>query len=100
MIRIYLFLQWLNGPFSMPKAKGEHMPAGLTPDRNGATRRDVKKGAILLLPLSGLLLPACVQVTAPDKPIVINLNIAIRSEVLLKLDDASKKVIEENPGIF
>lgn len=76
------------------------MREGLTQDRNGAIRQYVKKGAILLLPFAALVLPACVQVTAPDKPIVINLNIAIRSEVLLKLDEASKKVTEENPEIF
>jgi hypothetical protein len=97
---IYLFLQWLNGPFSMAKARGEHMHTGLTRGRNGAIPAKMKKGAILLLPLLGLLLPACVQVTAPDKPIVINLNIAIRQEVLLRLDEASKKVTEENPEIF
>jgi hypothetical protein len=76
------------------------MRGGLTQGRNGAIRQYVKKGAILLLPFAALALPACVQVTAPDKPIVINLNIAIRSEVLLKLDEASKKVTEENPEIF
>ena len=72
----------------------------LTAKRNGAIRRDMTKGAFLLLPLLGLPLSACVQVTAPDKPIVINLNIAIRQEVLLRLDQASKKVVEENPEIF
>ncbi len=97
---IYLFLHWLNGAFSMAKAIGGHMRTGLTWGRNGAIRRKMKKGVLFLLPLTGLLLPACVQVTAPDKPIVINLNIAIRSEVLLKLDEASKKVTEENPEIF
>ena len=45
-------------------------------------------------------LSGCVQVTAPDKPIVINLNIAIRQEILYKLAAASEKVIEENPEIF
>lgn len=90
----------LNGPFSMAKAMGMHMHSGLTGARNGAIRSAMKKGAILLLPLLGLLTPACVQVTAPDKPIVINLNIAIRQEVLLRLDEASKKVTEENPEIF
>lgn len=93
-------LHSLNGPFSMGKAKGAHMRDGLTQGRNGAIRINMKKGAILFLPLTGLLLPGCVQVTAPDKPIVINLNIAIRQEVLLRLDEASKKVTEENPEIF
>lgn len=100
MIGIWKNIYSLNGPFSMPKAKGEHMRDGLTKGRNGAIRFNMKKGAILLLPLTGLLLPGCVQVTAPDKPIVINLNIAIRQEVLLRLDEASKKVTDENPEIF
>jgi hypothetical protein len=72
----------------------------LTPDSNGAIRRRMKKGLLLLLPLLGIGTSACVQVTAPDKPIVINLNIAIRQEVLLKLDEASKRVTEENAGVF
>jgi hypothetical protein len=90
----------LNEPFSMRKARGMYMHAGLTKGRDNAIPANMKKGAILLLPLMGLALPGCVQVTAPDKPIVINLNIAIRQEVLLRLDAASKKVTEENPEIF
>jgi hypothetical protein len=77
-----------------------HMLTGLTADQYDAIRRNMKKGAVFFLPLTGLLLPGCVQVTAPDKPIVINLNIAIRQEVLLRLDEASKKVTEDNPEIF
>jgi hypothetical protein len=59
-------------------------------------------GKVLLLftPLMVSALSGCVQVTAPDKPIVINLNIAIRQEILYKLAAASEKVIEEEPGIF
>jgi hypothetical protein len=84
----------------MRKAGAGHMDILLTKDRDSAIRRKMKKGAILLLPLGGLILPGCVQVAAPDKPIVINLNIAIRQEVVLRLDEASKKVVEENSGIF
>ncbi|WP_409204027.1 YnbE family lipoprotein [Sphingorhabdus sp.] len=54
----------------------------------------------LCTPLMASVLTGCVQVTAPDKPIVINLNIAIRQEILYKLSAASEKVIQENPGIF
>lgn len=100
MIGIRKMIHSLNDPFSMRKAKGEHMRDRLTKGRNNAIHSIMKKGAILLVPLTGLLLPGCVQVTAPDKPIVINLNIAIRQEVLLRLDEASKKVTEENPEIF
>ena len=100
MIGLSKMIHLLNGPFSMRKAKGEHMRDRLTKGRNNAIHSIMKKGMILLVPLTGLLLPGCVQVTAPDKPIVINLNIAIRQEVLLRLDEASKKVTEENPEIF
>lgn len=76
------------------------MHSGLTKRRDSAILPNMKKGTILLLSFSGLILPGCVQVAAPDKPIVINLNIAIRQEVLLRLQDSSKKVIDENPDIF
>ena len=71
----------------------------LTAGRNGAIRSIMKKG-FFLLPLTGLVLGGCVQVTAPDKPIVINLNIAIRQDVLVKLDAPSKKLVEENEEVF
>jgi hypothetical protein len=76
------------------------MQLRLTADCNNAIRRNMMKGAILFVPLLGAALSGCVQVTAPDKPIVINLNIAIRQEVLYRLDAASKEVIEENSEIF
>jgi hypothetical protein len=91
--------QRLNRPFSIVKAKGGHMCDGLTGGRNGATSPAMMKGAMLFIAF-GTVLTGCVQVTAPDKPIVINLNIAIRQEVLIRLDAASKKVTEENPEIF
>lgn len=72
----------------------------LTADGNGAIRPKLKKGAFLVVCLAAAALRVCVQVQAPDKPIVINLNIAIRQEVLYRLDQASKEVIEENSEIF
>ncbi len=42
----------------------------------------------------------CVNVTAPDKPIVINLNISITQEVVYRLDGEAKSLIQQNPGIF
>jgi hypothetical protein len=90
----------VNGPFSIKQAIGPYMQSGLTQARDGAIRRKMKKGAILFIPLLGIFTPGCVQVTAPDKPIVINLNIAIRQEVLVRLDPVAKKGIEENPEIF
>lgn len=72
----------------------------LTNRMDSAIRRNMGKAILLLTPIMVAALSGCVQVTAPDKPIVINLNIAIRQEILYKLDAASKKVIEENPEIF
>lgn len=72
----------------------------LTKGRDSAIQSNMKKGAIVLSSFTGLLLTGCVQVTAPDKPIVINLTLEVRGEVLLKLDDAAKKTIEGNAGVF
>ncbi|MGL5838863.1 MAG: YnbE family lipoprotein [Sphingorhabdus sp.] len=74
----------------------------LTHGRDNAIRHKLKKGSFTLLPLAvlGLSMTGCVQVTAPDKPIVINLNIAIRQDVLVKLDAPSKKLVEDNGEIF
>ena len=49
-----------------------------------------------------LALPAgaCVNVTAPDKPIEINLNINVTQEVVYRLDSEAKSLIQQNPGIF
>jgi hypothetical protein len=42
----------------------------------------------------------CVQVTAPDKPIVIELNVNIRQEVIYRLAADADKTIKENEDIF
>ena len=42
----------------------------------------------------------CITVKAPDKPIEINLNISITQEVVYRLDNQAKSLIQENPGIF
>ena len=42
----------------------------------------------------------CVNVTAPDKPIEINLNINVTQEVVYRLDNEAKTLIQQNPGIF
>jgi hypothetical protein len=42
----------------------------------------------------------CVQVAAPEKPIEINLNINIRQEVVVRLQQDVRDLIKENPGVF
>ena len=51
--------------------------------------------AAALLPLGG-----CVQVTAPERPIEINLNINIRQEVVVRLQRDVQELIQQNPGVF
>lgn len=51
---------------------------------------------VALVPCLG----GCVNVTAPDKPIVIELNINIRQEVIYRLDADAANTIEANPEIF
>jgi YnbE-like lipoprotein len=46
------------------------------------------------------LLAGCVQVSAPDKPIEINLNINIKQEVVVRLSEDAKDLIQKNPGVF
>lgn len=48
-------------------------------------------------------LAACtptVKVEAPDKPIVINLNIKIEQEVRVKIDRDVEDLLKKNPDIF
>jgi YnbE-like lipoprotein len=90
----------MNDPFSKRKAAMKHKYRQLTNCMDSAIRRNMGKAILLLTPIMVASLAGCVQVTAPDKPIVINLNIAIRQEILYKLAAASEKVISENPEIF
>ena len=54
---------------------------------------------LFVLPL-GAILAGCVQVSAPEKPIEINLNINIRQEVVVRLQQDVRDLIKENPGVF
>ena len=42
----------------------------------------------------------CISVNAPDRPIVIELNINIKQEVIYRLADDAGSTIEQNPEIF
>ncbi len=51
----------------------------------------------------GLGLAACnptVKVEAPDKPIVINLNVKIEQEVRIKVDKDVENLVNDNPNLF
>lgn len=63
-------------------------------------RPDVQKGAVLGACLAIAATAGCVQVTAPDRPIVIDLNVNIRQEVVVRLQEDVRELIEQNRGIF
>ncbi|MCG8653684.1 MAG: YnbE family lipoprotein [Pirellulales bacterium] len=61
------------------------------------------------LPRTGLLLAATflflgceptVKLKAPEKPIVVNLNVKIEREVKVKVDEEVDKLLQENREIF
>ena len=52
-------------------------------------------GAALMLPLGG-----CISVKTPEKPIEINLNVNIRQEVLVRLQEDVEQLIQANPDAF
>ena len=73
----------------------------LTDRLNNAIRHNMRSLAATSL-ISGIVLglTGCVQVAAPDKPIVINLNINIKQEVVYRLDGDAKDLINEEADIF
>ena len=72
-------------------------PAGEA-HKPGMGVRKATAGAILVL--GSALASGCVSVTAPSEPIVIELNINIRQEVIYRLAEDVRENIEQNPEIF
>jgi hypothetical protein len=62
-----------------------------------AKHRDMMRSSLIgvLIATSG-----CVSISAPDRPIEINLNINVTQQVVYRLDSQAKSLIEKNPGIF
>lgn len=52
------------------------------------------------LGIAAAMLGGCVTVKAPDKPIVIELNVNIRQEVIYRLAADAKNTVESNEDIF
>lgn len=50
--------------------------------------------------IASVLLTGCISLSAPEKPIEINLTINIRQEVLVKLERDVQDLINKNPGVF
>lgn len=59
-----------------------------------------KGGAGAMLVLGSALVGGCITVNAPEKPIVIELNVNIRQEVIYRLAEDAGNTIEDNADIF
>jgi hypothetical protein len=70
--------------------------------RMHTTRRSGRRAvrAALVLLAGSLALGGCISVNAPDKPIVIELNINIKQEVIYRLSADAANTIEQNKEIF
>jgi hypothetical protein len=64
----------------------------------GSGRRAVRAAMVLLA--GSLAVGGCISVNAPDKPIVIELNINIKQEVIYRLSADAANTIEQNKEIF
>lgn len=64
--------------------------------RNGMER--LGRGFSIVAVAAGL--GGCVNVSAPERPIEINLNITIRQEVVVRLQRDAQELIQNNPGVF
>lgn len=56
--------------------------------------------AVAVVMGGAVALGGCVSVNAPDKPIVIELNINIKQEVIYRLAQDAQNTIEDNADIF
>ena len=73
----------------------------LTQEGRDASRTAMRMlGKLLVVGLAPALLTGCVQVSAPERPIEINLNINIRQEVVVSLRGDVRELIQRNPGVF
>lgn len=66
--------------------------------RSGVRGTGVK--AVAALVGLGAMVSGCINIQAPDKPIVIQLDINIRAEVLYALAEDAANTIDENADIF
>lgn len=71
---------------------------GLVNFRGANMNRKVWQIAAIAVGIAGL--GGCINVAAPEEPIVIELNVNIRAEVLYRLAEDASNTIDENADIF
>ena len=67
----------------------------MTTHKRLKTRAGPIAAVLLAVPLA-----SCITVESPDKPIEINLNVDIRQEVLVRLQQDVQQMINQNPEAF
>jgi len=89
----------------IPELTGHFRPA--RPPRMMRSAKSRRQGGAKGFAIRGLgaamlmaSLGACINVSAPDEPIVIELNINIRQEVIYRLAEDAANTIDENAEIF
>ncbi len=89
----------------IPRELTDRAPLATTLPMQGRNKRGRVRGHKVML-AAGMLVAGslatggCISVNAPDKPIVIELNINIQQEVVYRLAADADKTIEKNPEIF
>lgn len=69
----------------------------------GAMDRHSRNGRRMAMAASAILsagVGGCINIAAPDAPIVIELNVNIRQEVIYRLAEDASNTIDENADIF
>jgi hypothetical protein len=64
------------------------------------TRPWTRAARLALAMLSAAPLTACITVKTPDKPIEVNLNVDIKQEVVVRLQQDVQQLIQKNPQAF
>jgi hypothetical protein len=83
-----------------PRRRDYHRDPDARRPRTAPEVTSMTKRTLLLLPVLGATLAGCVNVRTPERPIEINLNVAIRQEVLVRMQRDVDTLIEQNPQAF
>jgi hypothetical protein len=84
----------------MPHMKLTQTPRSATAQPSWKTARGTGMKAMTAVTGLAMMLAGCINIQAPDKPIVIQLDINIRADVVYALAQDASNTIDENADIF
>ena len=84
---------------SIAKAAGIQVPSATRQRPPHEMRPRLLFALLIMAPLAAACSPT-VKVEAPDKPIVINLNVKIEQEVRVKVDKDVDNLVKSDPALF